>query len=119
VVVERFQHSVDVVCWGDTRVKEAVDKMFTHPKPVVTPEINEPVVKPIVTQAQVTTHPMQLLTKQGADSAVTVDPREKNPNFAHFQGGYNKCKADVLKKLNDPEKFTRAQLIDFVTNLRP
>lgn len=100
--------------------KQAVDKLFTQPASDVKPkpEINEPVVKPIVTE---TKHPMDLLTSVASDhnTNVQTDQREKNPNFTHYKAGFNKCKLSVIDKLNDPEKFTRAQLIDFVTNLKP
>lgn len=115
----KAKQAADTLAKEKETAKQAVDKVFTHPTPDVKPkpEINEPVVKPIVTVDTtvplITTPPIQLL------DAPAVNAREKHPNFAHFQGGFNKCKADVLKKLNDPEKFTRAQLIDFVTNLKP
>lgn len=123
---QQAKQMADTLANEKETAKQAVDKVFTHPAPDVKPKpiINEPVVKPIVTSAPATNeakHPMELLTSVAVDpnSAVQTDPREKHPNFQHFAGGFNKCKADVLKKLNDPEKFTRAQLIDFVTNLKP
>lgn len=117
------KQTADTLSKEKETAKQAVDKVFTQPNPVVKPEINEPVVKPIVTSAPAnneTTPPINLLTSLNRPVLESsTDPREKHPNFAHFQGGYNKCKSDVLKKLNDHEKFTRAQLIDFVTNLKP
>lgn len=120
------KQTADTLAKEKETAKQAVDKVFTHPDPVVKPKpkINEPVVKPIVTSAPATNetkHPMELLTSVAADpnTAVQTDQREKHPNFTHYKAGFNKCKLSVIDKLNDPEKFTRAQLIDFVTNLKP
>lgn len=61
-----------------------------------------------------------VITGPGTKTSTPVrDPREDNPNFAHYRGGYNTCKKQVLDKLNHPDKFTRAELIEFVNNLKP